>query len=130
LTDRVPFVEDRFHVQQPAFPQNEPLVIQAIVAALMGPVLPAVAANPVPPLHVVPVPVKSYRLLAMTMDADGFIWAGSIHRVVHLYDLRTATVETIKLPYDASVRNSIRVGDTVYILGQSCNRLIIYDRKT
>jgi hypothetical protein len=33
-------------------------------------------------LRVVPTPIKSYRLLSMTMDEDGFIWCGSIHRVV------------------------------------------------
>jgi hypothetical protein len=92
--------------------------------------LPAIAADPTPPFHVVPTPVKSYRLLAMSMDADGFIWTGSIHRAVHRYDPRTATVETFKLPYDSSASNCICVGDKVYILGQSYLRLIIYDRKS
>jgi hypothetical protein len=99
-------------------------------ALFLAAALPAVAADPTPPLYVVPTSVKSYRLLAMSMDADGFIWAGSIHRAVHRYDPRTAAVETIKLPYDSSASNCICVGDKVYILGQSYAKLIIYDRKT
>ncbi|HEY1379726.1 MAG TPA: hypothetical protein VGF55_23180 [Gemmataceae bacterium] len=90
----------------------------------------AAAAEPALKLHVVPVAVKSYRLLAMSMDADGFIWTGSIHRVVHRYDPRTAAVETIKLPYDSSASSCICAGTKVYILGQSYPRLIIYDRAT
>jgi len=89
---------------------------QAILLAIA---VPAVAAEPAIHLHVVPVPIKSYRLLAMSMDADGFIWCGSIHRVVHRYDPRTAAIETIKMPYDSSASNCICVGGKVYILGQS-----------
>src|SRR5690606_42161382 len=37
-------------------------------------------------LTAVPVPLNSYRLLAMTRDEDGFIWTGSIHRTIHRYD--------------------------------------------
>ena len=49
-------------------------------------------------LHSVPVPVNSYRLLAMSMDEDGFIWAGSVHKVVHRYDPRTGKVENLDVP--------------------------------
>jgi hypothetical protein len=81
-------------------------------------------------LHVVPTPVKSYRLLSMSMDDDGFIWAGAIHRVLHRYDPRTGEVETIPLPFDAVVCSCICFGDKVYVLGQSYPRLIIYNRKS
>jgi hypothetical protein len=103
-----------------------------VVAAALLLALPALAAEPGPAieLHVVPTPIKSYRLLGMSMDADGFIWCGSIHRVVHRYDPRTGSVETIKMPYDSSASQCICVDDKVYILGQSYPRLIIYDRKT
>lgn len=96
---------------------------------LLAPLL-APAAEPALQLHVVPTPIKSYRLLAMSMDADGFIWAGSIHRAIHRYDPRTGNVETIKLPYDSSASNCICVADKVYILGQSYPKLIIFNRKT
>jgi hypothetical protein len=106
--------------------------VNRLVALLLVVALPAFAAEPRPAidLHVVPTPIKSYRLLAMSMDADGFIWTGSIHRVVHQYDPRTGVVEDIKMPYDSSASNCICVGDKVYILGQSYPKLIIYDRKT
>ena len=80
------------------------------------------------PLHIMQMPVASYRLLAMTMDEDGFIWCGSIHRVVHRYDPRSGKVETIQLPYDSSASSCLCVGKKVYILGQSYPKLIIYDR--
>jgi hypothetical protein len=64
----------------------------------------------------------------MSMDDDGCIWAGSIHRVLHKYDPRTGEVETIKLPYDAVVCSCICAGDKVYITGQAYPRLMIYDR--
>ena len=92
--------------------------------------LPVLAAEPAIQLHVVPLPVQSYRLLAMSMDDEGFIWTGSIHRFVHRYDPRTAAVETIKLPYDSSTSACICVGSKVYMLGQSYPNLIIYDRMT
>jgi len=79
-------------------------------------------------LHVVPVPIKSYRLLAMSMDDDGSVWAGSIHRVLHRYDPRTGSVETIKLPYDAVVCSCICAGEKVYITGQAYPKLMVYDR--
>jgi hypothetical protein len=103
-----------------------------LIAGLLLAALPALAAGPGPSieLHVVPVPVKSYRLLAMSMDADGFIWTGSIHRVVHRYDPRTAAIQTIKLPYDSNASQCICAGNKVYILGQSYPKLMIYDRKT
>src|SRR4051794_38959143 len=102
-------------------------LVAVVTAAL------ALAADPAAPalqLHVVPVPLKSYRLLAMTMDDDGFIWTGSIHRAVHRYDPRTGAVETIKLPYDSSAASCLCAGSKVYVLGQGYPRLIIYDRAT
>lgn len=79
-------------------------------------------------LHVVPTPIQSYRLLAMSMDDDGCIWAGAIHQVVHRYDPRTGQVEDIRMPFPATVSACICVGKKVCILGQSYPRLIIYDR--
>src|SRR5947209_1996357 len=78
-------------------------------------VLLALAAAPCAPaaeperleLHVVPVPVRSYRLLAMSMDPDGFIWAGSIHRTIHRYDPRTGAVESVPLP--GAARRPLRI---------------------
>ena len=87
-------------------------------------------AQPAPKLdlHVVPTPIKSYRLLAMSMDDDGFIWAGAIHKVVHRYDPRTGKVEDFPIPFPATASACICVGKKVYILGQSYPKLIIYNR--
>jgi len=74
--------------------------------------------------------IKSYRLLAMSMDADGFIWAGSIHRILHRFDPRTGAVENIPLPSDGNVSSCICVDDKVYLLGQTYPRLVVYHRKT
>src|SRR5262249_47323732 len=79
-------------------------------------------------LHVVATPIKSYRLLAMSMDDDGFIWAGAIHKVVHRYDPRTGKVDDITMPFPATASACICAGKKVYILGQSYPKLIIYDR--
>ena len=79
-------------------------------------------------LHVVPTPIKSYRLLSMSMDDDGFIWAGAIHKVVHRYDPRTGRVEDFPIPFPATASACICVGKKVYILGQAYPKLIIYDR--
>lgn len=79
-------------------------------------------------LHTVPVSARSYRLLAMSMDDEGFIWCGSIHRVVHRYDPRAGKIETFPLPYDANVSACICVGKKVYMLGQTYPHLMIYDR--
>jgi len=79
-------------------------------------------------LHVVPTPIKSYRLLAMSMDDDGFIWAGAIHKVVHRYDPRTGKVEDFLIPFPVTASACICVGKKVYILGQAYPKLIIYDR--
>jgi hypothetical protein len=98
----------------------------ALLAAVL--LLPTRAAAAGLELHVVPVPIKSYRLLAMSQDDDGFIWAGSIHRVLHRYDPRTGAAETIPLPYDSSASQCTCVGSKVYVLGQSYPRLIVYDR--
>jgi hypothetical protein len=79
-------------------------------------------------LHVVPVPIRSYRLLAMSMDTEGFIWTGSIHRTIHRYDPRSGSIESFPLPYDAVASSCLCAGHKVYILGQAYPRLIIYDR--
>lgn len=81
-------------------------------------------------LNAVPTPIKSYRLLSMSMDDDGCIWAGATHRVMHRYNPRNGQVETIPLPFDAVVCSCICVGEKVYILGQSYPRLVIYNRTT
>lgn len=81
-------------------------------------------------LHAVATPIKSYRLLSMSMDADGFIWSGSIHHAIHRYDPRTGRVETVPLPVKATASSCICVGKKVYVLGQSHPRLIIYDRSS
>jgi hypothetical protein len=103
------------------------LITAALLMASAAP-----AADPPPDkltLHVVPTPLKSYRLLAMDRDDDGFIWAGSIHQSIHRYDPRTGEVRTIALPAKATASACLCVGDKVYVLGQSYPRLIIYDRK-
>jgi streptogramin lyase len=64
----------------------------------------------------------------MSKDDDGFIWAGSIHRMIHRYDPRTGKFENIELPYQATASACICVGKKVYILGQTYLNLIIYDR--
>src|SRR5438477_11358632 len=79
-------------------------------------------------LQVVPTPLKSYRLLSMSMDDDGFIWTGAIHKVVHRYDPRTGKVEDFPIPFPATASACICVGKKVYILGQVYPKLIIYDR--
>src|SRR5687768_10832977 len=61
-------------------------------------------------LHVVQAPIKSHRLLAMSMDDDGHIWTGSIHNVVHRYDPRTGTVEDVPLPCQAAASACLCVG--------------------
>lgn len=88
------------------------------------------AADPVPKLtlHVVPIPVKSYRLLAMDRDADGFVWAGSIHHAIHRYDPASGEVKTVDLPAKATASACICVGEKVYVLGQSHPKLVVYDR--
>lgn len=79
-------------------------------------------------LHVVTTPIKSYRLLSMSMDDDGFIWAGAIHKIVHRYDPRTGKVDNVAMPYQATANSCICAGKKVYILGQTYPKLIIYDR--
>jgi hypothetical protein len=85
-------------------------------------------ASPRLEMHVVPLPVRSYRLLAMSKDEDGFVWAGSIHRLIHRYDPRTGDVQTIEMPSAATASSCICVGKKVYVLGQAYPRLIVYDR--
>ena len=81
-------------------------------------------------LTLVPTPIKSYRLLAMSMDDDGFIWTGSVHQIIHRYDPRTGKVDNVELPYKATASTCICVGNKVYILGQAYPKLIIHDRAT
>lgn len=79
-------------------------------------------------LHVVPTPVRSYRLLAMDRDDDGFVWAGSVHHAIHRYDPRTGEVKTVPLPAKSTASACICAGQKVYVLGQAYTRLIVYDR--
>lgn len=88
-------------------------------------------------MHVVPLPIHSYRLLAMAMDDDGNIWFGSIHHVVHRYNPRSGAVETIALPkttdsYKFWASQSLPMNKKVYFLGEAYPNLLIYDplRKT
>lgn len=91
--------------------------------------LAATARAAAPEMHIVPLDgVKSYRLLWMSMDDDGYIWVGSIHRVIHRYDPRTGTIETIKLPFDSSTSACICAGRKVYLLGQKYPKLMVYHR--
>jgi streptogramin lyase len=80
-------------------------------------------------LYQVPLPIRSYRLFDMSMDADGCIWFGSIHHAIHHYDPRTGTAETVPLPSKAVASACLCAGDKVYVLGQAYPRLILYDRK-
>lgn len=80
--------------------------------------------------HPVSVPIRSYRLLSMSMDDAGGIWAGSIHRIIHRYDPKAGTVESVRLPGDAVASSCICAGNKVYILGQGYPRLIVYNRTT
>ena len=85
-------------------------------------------------MHLVHLPINSYRLLAMAMDEDGDIWFGSIHHVIHRYTPSTGAVETIPLPDDtADYKNlwasqSLPANKKVYILSMAYPKLIIYDR--
>ncbi len=80
-------------------------------------------------LHVVPIPVKSYRLLAMDRDEDGYVWAGSVHHSIHRYDPASGEVKTVNLPAKSTASACICAGVKVYVLGQAHSKLIIYDRK-
>jgi streptogramin lyase len=86
-------------------------------------------------LHVVHLPIQSYRLLAMAMDEDGDIWFGSIHHVIHRYTPSTGAVETIPLPqttanYKLWASQCLAANRKIYILGQAYPKLVIYDRQT
>src|SRR4051812_32437167 len=81
-------------------------------------------------LYVVPTPLKSYRLLAMSMDEEGYIWAGSVHKAIHRYDPKTGQVETVPLPCQATASACLCAGKKVYVLGQTYPKLIVYDRTT
>jgi hypothetical protein len=95
--------------------------------------VPLLAAAPLlgtQPLHVVPTSVVSYRLLSMSRDEDGFIWAGSIHQAIHRYHPNTGEVESIPLPSKSTASACICAGEKVYVLGQAYPRLVIYNRTT
>jgi hypothetical protein len=80
-------------------------------------------------MHVVPLDgVKSYRLLWMSMDDEGYIWVGSIHHVIHRYDPRTGAIETIPMPFKATTSACICAGRKVYLLGQKYPKLMVYHR--
>ena len=86
-------------------------------------------------MHVVHLPIHSYRLLAMQMDEEGNIWFGSIHHVIHRYTPSTGAVKTIPLPgtsahYNLWASQCIPVNKKVYILGESYPKLIIYNPLT
>lgn len=81
--------------------------------------------------HIVHLPIRSYRLLAMGMDEDGDIWFGSIHHRIHRYTPPTGAVETIALPPTKErfwVSASLPANRKVYLLGQKYPRLLIYNR--
>lgn len=73
--------------------------------------------------------MKSYRLLAMDRDEDGYVWAGSVHHSIHRYDPRTGEIKTVALPAKATASACICAGGKVYVLGQAHPKLIVYDRK-
>jgi hypothetical protein len=108
---------------------NRRVFLAASAAGLVCPPLRAAEPPPRLTLHVVPVPVKSYRLLAMDRDDDGFVWAGSIHDAIHRYDPASGEVKTMALPVKATASACICAGEKVYVLGQSHPKLIVYDRK-
>ncbi len=84
-------------------------------------------------LHLVHLPIHSYRLLAMAMDQDGDIWFGSIHRAFHRYTPSTGAVETIALPPTRQqlwVSACLAADKKVYILGQKYPRLVVYHRRS
>jgi hypothetical protein len=102
------------------------------LAVVLGAV-PLLAAEPLlgtQKLHVVPTPVVSYRLLSMSRDQDGFIWAGSIHQAIHRYDPWTGEVKSIPLPSKSTASACLCAGEKVYVLGQTYPRLVIYNRTT
>src|SRR5258708_35496049 len=93
------------------------LTSAAFLVCLLGH---AAAAEPAAnlQLHVVATPIKSYRLLAMSMDEEGFIWAGAIHQAIDRYDPRTGNVDNVRLPYNAMLSSCLCVGKKIYLLGQ------------
>jgi hypothetical protein len=99
-----------------------------LVVSLIAPGHACELPAPKPELHVVPTPIKSYRLVAVSMDDDGPIWAGAINNVVHRYDPRAGKFQTIALPYRAPVSACICVSKKVYLLGQTYPKLIVYNR--
>jgi hypothetical protein len=81
-------------------------------------------------MHIVPIPIQSYRLLSMSMDDEGFIWVGSTRSVMLRYDPRSGEIDKLALPYDMTVSSSLCAGKKVYLLGQTYPRLVIYERDT
>ena len=103
-----------------------------LATSAAGLVCPTARAADLPPeltLHVVPTPVKSYRLLATDRDGDGFVWAGSVHHAIHRYDPARGAVKTVDLPAKATASACVCAGEKVYVLGQAHPKLIVYDRK-
>lgn len=111
--------------------------LRRVLMLMVLTVVAGVADKSEPRMYVVHLPIHSYRLLAMAMDQNGDIWFGSIHHVVHRYNPRTRTVETIPLPkttvhYKLWASQSLPMNNKVYFLGEAYPNLIIYNptRKT
>lgn len=79
-------------------------------------------------LFAVPLPIYSHRLLSMSMDEEGRIWSGSIHRVIHCYDPMNGRAQTIRMPFDTVAASCLCAGGKVYVLGQRYPKLISYNR--
>src|SRR5438876_647360 len=80
------------------------------VAFLAVLLLPSAIAESPMQMHIVPIPVQSYRLLDMSMDDEGFIWVGSTSSVMLRYDPRSGKMEKLGLPFDMTVCSSLCVG--------------------
>ena len=95
-------------------PESEGQFLYGLGAGnLSGDGVPATGGVPQPSiqLHPVPAPINSYRLLAMSMDDDGYIWTGSIHGQLHRYDPRTGSIETKSMPAGANVLSASIAAD-------------------
>jgi streptogramin lyase len=125
-------IRQKRRTEPPAAFSRTRAIVQAIAFALLlgNGSLHAETTGSILDLVTVETGINSYRLLAMSMDADGCIWAGSIHHVLHRFDPRTGKVENIPLPAGGNVSSCICVGDKVYLLGQAYPKLLVYQRKT
>lgn len=81
-------------------------------------------------MHIIPIPVRSYRLMEMNMDDEGFLWVGSTRSVMLRYDPRSGQIEKIPLPYAITVSSCLCAGRKIHVLSQTHPRLIIYERDT